>query len=140
LAKGRSLSLPLSHGTSFRMNSRKLNALQLLNVSLKHFYSSHRIFKTDYVMRLWSTSRRRTKSHHFMLLCYVILWFEAKRHQVLLHHITPSLLLTSVTSTTIHFSFQYLFDTAIIFCSLHVPIPSQSCFPYLVCDTSDSNA
>jgi len=35
-----------------------------------------------------------------------ILWFEAKRHQVLLHHIRPSLLLTSATPTTIHLAFM----------------------------------
>jgi len=55
-----------------------------------------------------------------------ILWFEAKCHQVLLQHIRPSLLLTSLTPTTIHFSFHDLFDTTIIFSSLHVPIPSYS--------------
>jgi len=35
-----------------------------------------------------------------------ILWFDVKRHQVLQHHIRPSLLLTSATPTTIHFSFE----------------------------------
>jgi len=59
--KGRSLSLLLSLDTIFRVNPRKL---QLLKVSLKHFYSNQRIFKTDNVMRLRTTSRRRTKSHH----------------------------------------------------------------------------
>jgi len=57
---------------AFRVNSRKLNALQLLEVSLKHFYSHQRIFKTDYVMHLWSTSRRCTKLHHVVMLCYVV--------------------------------------------------------------------
>ena len=68
--KGRSLYLPLSHGIIFRMISRSLNVLLLLNVSSKHFYSNRRILKTNYVMRLRSSSRRRTKSHRVML-CYV---------------------------------------------------------------------
>ena len=69
--KGRSLYLPLSHGIIFRMISRSLNVLLLLNVSSKHFYSNRRILKTNYVMRLRSSSRKRTKSHRVML-CYVM--------------------------------------------------------------------
>jgi len=94
LAKGRSLSLPISHGTIFCVNSRKLNAPQLLNVSLNHFHSIQRIFKTDYVMRLRSTSRRRTKSHHVML-CYVmslsvtvVLWLVTQMAQWLEWQVT----------------------------------------------------
>jgi len=84
LAKGRSLSLPLSHGTIFRVISRQLNALQLLNVSLKHFYSNQCIFKTDYVMHLRSTSRRRTKSHHVMLCLCLLMKSNCLQHVVLI--------------------------------------------------------
>jgi len=59
-------SLPLSHGTNFRVNSRKLNALQLLNVSLNYFYSKQRNFHNRLCNA--STSWRRTKSHHVMFV------------------------------------------------------------------------
>jgi len=39
---------------------------------LKTFYSNQRIFRTDYVLCLQSTSRRRTKSHHVMLNYYYL--------------------------------------------------------------------
>jgi len=46
--------------------------------------------------------------------------------------LSGSMALTFSTLTTILNHFHDLFDTTIIFSSLHMPIPLQSCFPYLL--------
>jgi len=60
-----------SHGTRFRMNSRKLNALQLSNVSLKHFYSNQRIFSNRLCKCVSGLLVGGTLNR--IMLCYVML-------------------------------------------------------------------